>query len=223
MVDLHRWLPWCRDDPWRLWHELATDTRSVTVGGIPVETPSDPALILVIAGHAVQHAGLAKPSADLDRAIEVLGPEPWRRAAEMAARLGATGVLAAALERHPGAAGLLANLDLSPDASPEVQLLIDGAPPAALAFIRLAGEPTFGARLRFLWRKVFPSPALMRVWLGARGRGSVPLAAGYAYRCTSLLRRAPRALLAWRRATRRRGPVIDRLRAVTLRRPPPGR
>jgi hypothetical protein len=201
-IDLHRWLYWCADDPDALWSVLSAGTGRLALAGGDVEILSDPAQLLVIAAHVIQHPGEPTPLADLGRAIALVGLDAWSAASELARTLDATGVFVAGLARSDGGARLIAELGLSDRAPPEMQLWIDAAPPASFAFMRIAGAGSRGAQARMAVRKVLPTPSFIRGWLPSTGHPSLPLPAAYPYRWWWLARRLPGGFRAWRRAVR---------------------
>jgi hypothetical protein len=198
-VDLHRTMYWYHHDPEALWREFSRGTTFIDLEDRRVEVLGDPALALVIAGHA--HRGATKPLEDLRRAVAVYQHDTWVEAAAMARRLGAESVLAAGL-RLVDAGNRLANaLGLEKDStSVDVRLRLAGPPPLALGVMRLAQTPSIRQRAAFVLGEVFPTPAFMRYWHGFAGRGRAALMLAYLYRPVWLAFKLPGAYRAWHAA-----------------------
>jgi hypothetical protein len=202
-VDLHRTLGGVEargTDPWAV---LAADTDSMQVGGTDVEILSEPARAL----HVALHAALPGPNSrktlvDLSRALERLPIATWEAAAGLAGRLGAQAAFAAGLGRLPAGGDLAETLELTPERSVEAALLADSAPYSAWTVERLSKAEGLRAKLRIILPRLFPKPEFMRVWYPVARRGRAGLALSYLHRLAWFFRAAPRALSAWRRASR---------------------
>src|SRR5918911_307065 len=97
-VDLHRSVAHLTAPRERVWNSLSAGATSIDVAGEHVDAPSGGALALVVAMHALHHArAVAKPLADLERALARLSEDDWADARTLASELGAERNLAAAL------------------------------------------------------------------------------------------------------------------------------
>jgi putative nucleotidyltransferase-like protein len=201
-VDLHHRLYWIGADPEVAWALLTADVETMDVEGARIEVLAPHARALMLALNALYHgARFERPLADLELAVTRLDDSVWHAAAELAARLGAAESLAAGLRLVPSGRVLAPRLGLTSSASVEV-LLIVGGTPTAMGFESLREQPTTAARLRFLWKKLFPTPAFLRLWSPIAQRGPLGLLAVYLWRPLWLVAMAPRGLRAWRRARR---------------------
>jgi hypothetical protein len=108
--------------------------------------------------------------------------------------------MAAGLRLVPEGEALAGRLDLSTEITPQLQLLAGGENPVALGIERLAGTEGAGARAKVLARALWPSPTAMRAWYALARRGRAGLVGAYLLRPLWLLREAPAAIRAWRRA-----------------------
>jgi hypothetical protein len=70
----------------------------------------------------------------------------------------------------------------------------------ALGIEELSKTPGLLAKLRFVLRELFPTPAFMRWWTPMARRGSVGLSVAYVWRLVWVFRYAVPAFRAWRRA-----------------------
>ncbi len=200
-VDLHAGLYWCHDDPEAVWDEFSRGTRFIRVGDHLAEVLGDPAQAFVIAAHAVQHGGLAKPQEDLRRALALYRRDTWIEAAAMARRLDAEAVFAAGLRLLDAGQRLAAELGLNADrASAEIRLRMAGAPPVAVGVMRLAQARSARERVRLVLHELFPSRSWMRRSWPFAARGPAAMALAYLYRPLWLAEKLPRAVSAWRRA-----------------------
>lgn len=213
-VDLHRTLSGAAVAPSTAWAVADDLTEPAQVGGVEIRVPALPLRALIVAFHASQHgAEVAKPLADLSRALTLADEDTWRKAVEVAQRLDA-----------------LASLSMGLRLVPEGNELADrlGLPSAELARAAAAGESgagivlgldrlrhTRGARekLRLVGREAFPAPDFMRWWTPLARRGRRGLAAAYAARLGWLARSALPSLLLLRRA-RRQAALVERERAT---------
>ena len=86
-IELHVTMVWCEQEPEAVWAELSPRVHQIDVSGSPVAVLGDPAQALVIAGHAIQHFGAARPTEDLERALVRISHESWLEASSIAWRL----------------------------------------------------------------------------------------------------------------------------------------
>jgi Uncharacterised nucleotidyltransferase len=204
-VDLHTALPLCRRDPEALWDEFSRSTTSVHIAGWSTEVLADHAQAFVIAAHALQHGGAPKQREDLERAVARYDRSTWERAASMARRLGAEGVLAGGLRLSDAGTRLADGLALGEaDGSVEIRLRQAGLPPVAFGLMRLAETRSLRQRLQLVMRELIPTRPFMRIAYPFAARGPAALTLAYLYRPFWLAARLPRALTAWRRASKSR-------------------
>jgi hypothetical protein len=84
-VDVHHTLPLVRASAEDVWRALAAHRATITVVGSPVETIDRPASALLIALHAAHHGpSWRRAQTDLERACQVLEPDCWYAAAQLA-------------------------------------------------------------------------------------------------------------------------------------------
>ena len=201
-VDLHRSLAGLGVDGSELWRAVLRDADRIWVGGEEVETLGVYARTLHLALHAAQHGPRAPVALeDLRRALAVLDDETWTAAAGLATALQARGSLAAGLRLLPDGAALAVRLQL-PEPSLEAALLASGPPSAAMALVQFGTVPSAGGRIRFILRKLVPTPRYLRVWSPLARHGLVGLLLAYVWRPLWLVRQAPAGLRAWQGARR---------------------
>jgi len=202
-VDLHRTLNGVRASAVDPWAVLAADTESMQVGGAAVEILSEPARALHVALHAaLPGANTEKTLLDLSRALDRLPVATWEAAAALAERLGAEAAFETGLALLPAGADLASRLELAPEQSVEAALLRGSAPYSAWTVNRLSKARGLRAKLRILIPRLFPTPDFMRVWYPVARRGRAGLALAYLKRWAWLVTAGPRAVRAWRRASR---------------------
>jgi hypothetical protein len=207
-VDLHTGLFSASAPPERAWATLVARTTEMRVGGTEVRVLSPPALAFHVALHAAQHgAEGGRPMEDLERALRVADEDCWREAATIAAALEATGAFAAGLALRPEGAAVAARLGVTDTPPPAaVRFHAEGAAPLVRGIEHLAAAPGWGARARFLARKLLPKPAELRKRSSLARRGGAGLALAYLLQPLWMAVRLPGALLAWW-AARRRDPA----------------
>lgn len=202
-VDLHRTLPGVGVDSELAWPLLAANPGRVLVDNREVPALSLAGRGLHVVLHAAQHgAGWSKPLDDLRRALRSTDATFWREVAELAARLRATDAFSAGLRLDPAGAELADRLGLPRVSSVDTYLRAAIAPPEALTFDRLARAPGVRARAMIALHKLVPPAEYLRHWDGAGSGGRVVLLRAYLRRVLWIVRRAPRALAAWRGARR---------------------
>jgi len=204
VVDLHWTLPGVGVDDESAWSVLSTAPAALDVGGVSAPILSVPARALHVALHAAQHdVSTQAVIRDLDRAVEVVDHETWEAAAELAARLQASGWMAVGLRRRAAGRALAARLGLPEAGAVDAELRAAMAIPEALTLDRIARASSLRERAAIVRYKVAPPATFMRHWSGLARRGRAGLALAYAQRLAWLASRAGPALLAWRRARRR--------------------
>jgi hypothetical protein len=137
-----------------------------------------------------------QPLQDLARAVARFDDEVWEEAALLAERLEATAALAAGLRLDPGGSELADRLGLPTDLPFETVLTARHPRRGAVGLYRLATTPGVGPKARLVWRKLVPSPALMRSISPLARRGRLGFAAAYAWRPFLVLWRTGFALRA---------------------------
>jgi hypothetical protein len=196
-VDLHRTFAHIPAEPRSAWSALSRDATTLRVAGEDVAVPSAPALALLVALHALHHAGTStKPTADLERACRVLTRSDWDAARALAVELRAERNLAAALTLSPAAAELSSALGLPKLRRWEVTLRSGEYARLAAAVGGLGKEKGVRGRVAALYRAVVPDREVTDVELRPNYDG--------ASRAAILIRRMgrsalklPVALVAW--------------------------
>jgi len=203
VLDVHHTLIGAGALPARVWDVLTAETSPVVVGGAEVRIPAVPARAALVALHAAQHGvGATKPLQDLALALRSLPDAAWEDAVSVATQLEATPAFATGLRLLPPGEELADRLGLPLERSTEIALRASAAPPVALGFEWLAGEPGWRAKARFLARKLAPAPAFMWASSPLARRGRVGLLLSYGVRLAWLARHAWPGFRAWRGARR---------------------
>ena len=192
-VDLHRSMWGVCAPAETAWAVLSERIAWLDIAGARVDVAGEDVQAFLVALHAAQHGrGERKPHEDLRRALEIADESLWREAAEVARRLGSSAVFAVGLGLLPAGEELAGRLGLRRNASVEVHLISEGAPPVSRGFLRLAAAPSLSARLAILITKLVPSPFFMRNTSELARRGRIGLFAAYALRPSlSACRRRP--------------------------------
>lgn len=202
-VDLHRSLPGLEADAGRVWDELSRRTLPAQLAGEQVQALDDEALALLVALHAAHHGPAGgKALEDMQRALDRIAADDWRRAAALAERLEGVSAFAAGLRLLPDGEELAGQLGLSHELTPEVALLSTSPPPVAPGLLRLSQTPGVRAKAALLGRELVPGTTFLRATSPLARRGRAGLAASYALRPLWLLWKLPPAVLAVRRARR---------------------
>jgi hypothetical protein len=202
-VDLHRSIIGVRADSAVLWANFSAGKEALRVGGTLVDVPAPEARAAHVALHAGQHGRDAtKPLRDLGCALALLEFEDWRRALELACRIGAEEAFASGLRQLSAGAELAERLGVTHRRTPAVALRAGSPPPVALGVALLAESGGWRARLRVIARALAPSPAYMRHWSPLAARGGAGLVLAYLWRPIWIARNLPAAIAAWRRAGR---------------------
>lgn len=185
------------------WAALDDHVIAGDVGGTPVQVLDLAGRALVCASH-VTSTGLTtrRPRHDLIRALEVIGRDDWRGAADLARELGMEDVMAAGLRTVNGGAELADALGLPVDLPLALELARSGATSEAKSLARFAHAST-RERLGLVRRALVPSPASIRLTAPIAQRGWWGLLLAYVLRPVSVARRLPGAVRAVVRARRR--------------------
>jgi hypothetical protein len=201
-VDLHRSIPGIGLEPSAAWQVLAASADTIEVGGHTARTLDAPARALQLALHAAQHGRLpSRALVDLERGLEQCPFELWQEAWLLAQRIEATDAFVAGLRLTEAGARLADRLELPAPSSVEVVLAASFPHAGGLTVAQLAGAGP-GRRVAIMLRTLVPPAAYMRVWAPASADSRLALARAYVRRPFWVLRRAPRALRAYRDARR---------------------
>lgn len=202
-VDLHRRVVGAHADDDAIWAALEASSEEIELGGVACRVPAKDAQALLVALHAAQH-GPRDPRIvhDLEQALELVPPEGWERALELARELDAVSAFSAGLARCERGVVVARSLGLGAADTPQAVLRATDETPTALGFERLARSVGMRAKARLLARELVPHPSYMRLWHPLASRGRLGLAAAYAYRPLWLARWAIPGLRAWLRARR---------------------
>jgi hypothetical protein len=112
-VDLHRTLPLVGVSAEEVWRALAAHRATISVVGSEVETIDRAASALLIALHAAHHGpAWRRARTDLERACEVLEPDCWRAAEQLARDLGAVTAMGIGLGTTAGGRAIAQQLGL---------------------------------------------------------------------------------------------------------------
>lgn len=205
-VDLHRSFAHLNSPPLAVWSALSRDAASLHVLREDVPVPSLPALALIVALHALHHAGTAtKPAVDLERACRQLSLDDWRAAQRVAAELGAERNLAAALSLEAETSAVGAALGLPRLRRWEITLRSGERARLAAALGGLGDRRGLRARLAAVYREIVPDRAVTEGALRPAYGGSSTVLVRVR-RFARAARKLPVATLAWwvqRRDTQR--------------------
>jgi len=198
-VDLHRRLWGFESSAEQVWERLWVGRGSMTIAGEECAVLGEPARALAVALHAAHHVDLARPIADLARALQVLDDAVWTQAAELAVELEATTGLRAGLGLVEEGGPLLARLGWEPADPADVALRSPewDTPRTTEGLLRLSRTPGAGGKAALIARELFPSRQFMRTrsdqaFLARRGRRG--LVAAYPFRWVRLLISVPRGI-----------------------------
>jgi hypothetical protein len=196
-VDLHRSFAHLNSAPSAVWSALSRDATSLRVLREDVPVPALPALALIVALHALHHAGTAtKPSVDLERACRQLSLDDWRAARALGAELGAERNLAAALSLEAETSGVAAALGLPRLRRWEITLRSGEHARLAAALGGLGQGKGPRARMSAVYREIVPDRAVTEVALQPAYGGSSAVLIRVR-RFVRVVRKLPVAILAW--------------------------
>ena len=200
VVDLHRGFHHVADRA--AWWELMRRHRDMLlVEGQPVMIPDRIGCALIAALHASKAPSETKPLEDLRRALRLFDDWIWRQAAGLARSVGAGDAFAAGLCRDSTGAELASRLGVTVT-DPVVWFGATSVTRGTCSLTVVLAPGSWGDRARRLRDLAFPSKVILCEIkpIAARGPGGL-IAAHLSRSCTSAAR-LPRALLAWRRASR---------------------
>ncbi|HUP76874.1 MAG TPA: nucleotidyltransferase family protein, partial [Acidimicrobiales bacterium] len=208
-VDLHRRIHGTEDvDEDRLWKAVTDGSEKLNVGDVQVEIPGETVRLL----HVVLHLDVKdKPGSqawiDLERAVQHVDDESWRRMAKLAYSLRIEPIVGERLRRVPLARPLAIKLELPASGSAYMTIRTaverDGDSPQLYSIFRLSRLPTPKAKLEYVVQKLFPPRVFMRHTSALARRGAPGLALAYVTRLLWLLLKLPGAIFAWKRVKRR--------------------
>jgi len=197
-VDLHHTLPGATAGDEQVWRVLSSNADTFEIGSVVCEALNAVARALHVALHAAED-GLGNPQVkdDLKRALEIVSPRAWKRAALLAQGIGAELSFSTGLRLLPQGQAVANDLNLPDNPPAEVALRAAGHPATALGFSQVVSAATPRRRLEMLISKIVPSVTFMRRWYP---RASRPLGLPVAYiqRWIWIARNAPSGYRAWR-------------------------
>ncbi len=192
-VDLHRGFAGIAD-PEALWRLLSATAEPLQLSGGTVRVPDAVGCALLVALHAAAPGRGRKAATDLTVALEQLPDPVWRSAARWAVATGSTAVFIAGLRRDPAGVDLVARLGLDSRRSlvgrltQKLDLVLMGQSLEAVRSV-----PGAGAKLRYVARRLVPTPGFLRRASPLAQRGPAGLALAYVLRPGRLLLPAARA------------------------------
>lgn len=203
-VDLHHTIVGAAVDQATVWTVLSEHVEPLEVSYRTLNGLDLDATAAIVALHAAQHGrGMTRTLDDLDHALERLGFETWRHAADVAAALGALAAFGTGLRLDPRGGAVAERLGLPTEASTEVVLRATTPPPTALGFEWLARKKGILPKAVFLAGKLLPPVDFMRAWSPLARRGRLGLALAYIWRPMWLAWNAVPGLRAWIAADRK--------------------
>ena len=186
-VDIHPTLNLLEQlPPQDVWDVLAETPEHMELLGTTITVLTPPARALHVALHAHAHgAGSPQAQNDLRRALAVLPPETWASAAEVADRLGALPVLAAALRSVPEGVEKADELGLADDRSTSLEIRrrarSEGERWAALG-VDWWLRQSLSVKAGLLLKKMFPSASYLKARSRLAAKGGAWLVVAYVAR-----------------------------------------
>jgi len=193
-LDLHKTIVGLGVSPADAWEALSANTETWAVGCGEVEVPNVEARALLLTLHIAQHGpDFARTREDLERALTLMSEAEWTETAALARRVDAETPMAAGLTAIDEGSELCERLGLPLTGA----TVVEGSPAFHVAqglvwFTHVRGAR---AKARYLARKLFPPPSLMRSRVEWSRSGPAALGAAYLLRLARLALHAPRA--AW--------------------------
>jgi Uncharacterised nucleotidyltransferase len=197
-VDLHHTLAGATQSDETVWRTLSANTESFELGALTCRVLSAEARALHVALHAAED-GLVnlQVKEDLTRALQVVTPAQWEKAASLAAQIGATQSFSAGLRLLPEGAVVAARLRLPDRFSAQVSLRAAGHPATAVGMAQVFAAGSLRQSVAMVVSKVFPTPTFMRRWY-PQARRPWGLPPAYLRRWIWIIRNAPAGYRAWR-------------------------
>jgi hypothetical protein len=185
----------------RWWTVLTADKEHIEVGGTRIDVPSVPARALLLALHVASHGRAGEWAIeDLRRALAVVPPDGWRRAAALARDLGVTEPLSSGLRLLPDGATVADSLELPEPDDPLLRLHSSSATVTTLRMLDYAEQRPLKGLARLLASELIPSSERMRTWYPSARRGRRGLVVAHMVRLARLGRTSPQLLANWRQA-----------------------
>ncbi|MGH2808637.1 MAG: nucleotidyltransferase family protein [Actinomycetota bacterium] len=204
-VDLHLTLPGIEASDEIAWQILSAHREPLDVATGTVTSLDGSARALHVALHAQQHQDdLEHAVIDLRLAIEATPIAVWKQALGLARQLDAEPSFAAGLCSVAPGAAIAERIGASLTPSMRTTLHEMRAPNETLFVERFLRTPGLRRRAVLGARKLFPPAPYMRASVPYARRGSVFLVAAYATRFIRFVARAPRGVILWARAARKR-------------------
>jgi hypothetical protein len=198
-VDLHRSFWGLGAAPEVVWAALEADAVTGTLARGAVPMPSRPALLLLVALHAVHHGrGAPQPVADLARALEQESPDSWGEAHLLARRLRGEHPFTAAFTMLPAGRGVARAAGIPLVRSIEAAVTAAGLP-VSEGIERLTRTQGLSDRLHLARDELLPSAEFMRWRYPVARRGVAGLAVAYPVRVGAIAVSVGRVLWAWLR------------------------
>ena len=203
-LDLHCTLHGLETEPERIWAAFSAGSELLEIGGTELRVPGRPALLLHVGLHAAHHAE-GKALEDLRRAIAEADPTDWEEAWALAQTLEGAPTFASGLRLIPEGVEMAERLGIGAEVRSTRHDIRFQQIPTAEGIDALL-QPGVGPweRVRIVTGEFFPKPEFMRWWTPLAQHGRLGLLASYPWRWIHLLARAPRGLLAVRRARHNR-------------------
>jgi hypothetical protein len=202
-IDLHHTLLGVTASPARCWAVLSRRTERMTVGGRAVTVLDPAARTMHLALHVAQNGPAdVKAVADLERGLAQVSDALWVEAADIAHAVCAREAFSAGLHAVPAGRRMAARLGLRETRDVELVLRSWSVPAEALQIQRFIEARTFGRRLRFVGRKLWPTVAYMAGRNPMARGGPVPLLGARLRRLVGLPGKVSVALWNWSRARR---------------------
>lgn len=202
-VDVHHTLPHLAAGSASVWATLSARAVSISIGGAPTRVLDPASSALLAALHVVNHGpDSGRPVLDLERAVDQLGDDCWRDAAELARQFGSAAELGTGLRLVRGGSRIADRLDLAWAPSARAVLNWREAPAGAYIWESLVEARNFRARLELLVDFFTPPPELLRRRSRLARRGRRGLVCAYLLRPFQLFAKAALSFGPWRRSRR---------------------
>ncbi len=191
-VDLHRGFAGVTDFD-ALWRQLREPAEPLTLSGTTVLVPDAVGCALLVGLHAASPGRGRKALADLQQALTQFPELTWSQAAAAAARTGSTDAFAAGLRRLPEGVDLVSRLDLDRPRSwltrlaERFDLVL-----LARSVDAVRAVPGATGKLRYVGRRLLPTPDFLRRASPLARRGPAGLTLAYLVRPARLLLPAAR-------------------------------
>jgi hypothetical protein len=205
-MELHRTLRLVPVDEAVVWRALEESAVTIEIAGARISAPDEPACALIVALHVAQHGlSMARPRADLERAVARVDHDVWRGAARLARELGAAPAFAAGLAQVPGGSDLARLVGVSAAGVPRLVRLQArttdaGAKRLGWVVAQLWAPGAGHSRLGLLRSLIVPPRKSMLEGYPFARRGPAWLMLAYLVRPVRIGKTLPSALWTWLRA-----------------------